>query len=126
MSDPRQRTIIKVSFHPWRAFIACLHPKSQVFRKYSHALGPDALDFLEDALDKHDIRDEDVEYSVDLIAKEYNKQDGELEPKNPIGSRFDSATLRRRHESVGRGPTKGVPTLAGVVHRRELDRTGHP
>jgi len=28
-------------------------------------------------LDKHEVRDEDVEYSIDLIAKEYNKQDGE-------------------------------------------------
>ena len=27
-------------------------------------------------MDKHEIRDGDVEYSIDLIAKEYNKQDG--------------------------------------------------
>jgi len=56
-----------------------LRSKPQVFRKYSHALGPDAFDFLEGVLDKHEIRDEDVEYSIDLIAKEYNKQDGESE-----------------------------------------------
>ena len=59
--------------------ITALTPRYQVFRKYSHALGPDALDFLEDILDKHEVRDEDVEYSIDLIAKEYNKQDGKLE-----------------------------------------------
>ena len=35
------------------------------------------LDFLEGILDKHEVPDEDVEYSIDLIAKEYNKQDGE-------------------------------------------------
>lgn len=59
------------------AFIVTLiRSKSQVFRKYSHALGPDALEFLEGILDKHEIRDEDAEYSIDLIAKEYNKQDG--------------------------------------------------
>jgi hypothetical protein len=56
-----------------------LRSQCQVFRKYSHALGPDALDFLDGILDKHEVRDEDVEYSIDLIAKEYNKQDGESE-----------------------------------------------
>jgi len=49
-------------------------------------LGPDALDFLEGVLDKHEIRDEDVEYSIDLIAKEYNKQDGESEPYDDSAS----------------------------------------
>ena len=75
MSDYRQRTVIKVSFHPQRVLLLFLNSE-QVFRKYSHALGPDVLEFLEGVLDKHEIRDEDVEYSVDLIAKEYNKQDG--------------------------------------------------
>lgn len=42
-------------------------------------MGPDALEFLEGVLDKHEIREGDVEYSIDLIAKEYNKQDGKLE-----------------------------------------------
>lgn len=56
--------------------------KLQVFRKYSHALGPDALEFLEGVLEKHEIQEEDTEYSVDLIAKEYNMQDGELETDN--------------------------------------------
>jgi len=50
----------------------------QVFRKYSHSLGPDELEYLEGILKEHDIADEDVEMSVELIAKEYNKQDGTL------------------------------------------------
>ncbi|EMD40775.1 hypothetical protein CERSUDRAFT_45107 [Gelatoporia subvermispora B] len=57
MADARQRTIIKV------------------FRKYSHSLGPEALEFLESLLDAHEVSDEDVEYSVEWIAKEYNRQD---------------------------------------------------
>ncbi|PCH41097.1 DNA polymerase epsilon subunit B [Wolfiporia cocos MD-104 SS10] len=57
MADTRQRAIIKV------------------FRKYSHSLGPEALEFLEEILDKHEISDEDVEFSIEWIAKEYNKQD---------------------------------------------------
>lgn len=57
MIDGRQRTIIKV------------------FRKYSHSLGPEALQFLEEILDRHEIKDEDVEFSIETIAREYNKQD---------------------------------------------------
>ncbi|KAH7914209.1 DNA polymerase epsilon, subunit B [Hygrophoropsis aurantiaca] len=57
MADPRQRTIIKV------------------FRKYSHSLGPDVLQFLEEVLDSHEIAEEDVEFSIETIAKGYNKQD---------------------------------------------------
>lgn len=48
----------------------------QVFRKYSHSLGPDELEYLEEILNRHDILDEDVGMSIELIAKEYNKQDG--------------------------------------------------
>ncbi|TFK23244.1 epsilon DNA polymerase [Coprinopsis marcescibilis] len=47
----------------------------KVFRKFSNALGPDALEFLEDVIEQHDIADEDLETSVELIAKEYNKED---------------------------------------------------
>ncbi|KAH9899927.1 epsilon DNA polymerase [Cubamyces lactineus] len=47
----------------------------KVFRKYGHSLGPESLEFLEDLLDRHEIADEDVEFSVEWIAKEYNKQD---------------------------------------------------
>uniref|UniRef100_A0A0W0FJU1 DNA polymerase epsilon subunit n=1 Tax=Moniliophthora roreri TaxID=221103 RepID=A0A0W0FJU1_MONRR len=58
MSDPRQRIIIKV------------------FRKYSNSLGPDALEFLEEIIERHEIGDEEVETAMEAIAKEYNKQDG--------------------------------------------------
>ncbi|KAH9938205.1 DNA polymerase epsilon subunit B [Fomitopsis serialis] len=57
MADPRQRVIIKV------------------FRKYSHSLGPESLEFLEEILERHEIPDEDAEFSIEWIAKEYNKQD---------------------------------------------------
>ena len=50
--------------------------RSKVFRKYGHSLGPESLEFLEDILEQHDIADEDVEFSTEWIAKEYNKQDG--------------------------------------------------
>lgn len=48
----------------------------RVFRKYSHSLGPEELEYLDEILKEHDITDEDVEMSIELIAKEYNKQDG--------------------------------------------------
>jgi hypothetical protein len=48
----------------------------RVFRKYSHSLGPKELEYLDEILKEHDISDEDVEMSIELIAKEYNKQDG--------------------------------------------------
>ncbi|KIJ70051.1 hypothetical protein HYDPIDRAFT_104735 [Hydnomerulius pinastri MD-312] len=57
MADTRQRMIIKV------------------FRKYSHSLGPEALQFLEEVLDRHEIADDEVEFSIETIAREYNKQD---------------------------------------------------
>ncbi|CAL1700805.1 unnamed protein product [Somion occarium] len=41
----------------------------------SHSLGPEALEYLEDILDSHEIPDHDVEYAIEWIAKEYNKQD---------------------------------------------------
>ena len=48
----------------------------RIFRKYSHSLGPEELEYLDEIIKEHDISDEDVEMSVELIAKEYNKQDG--------------------------------------------------
>ena len=48
----------------------------RVFRKYSHSLGPEELEYLDEIIKEHDISDEDVEMSIELIAKEYNKQDG--------------------------------------------------
>ncbi|KIM90898.1 hypothetical protein PILCRDRAFT_94563 [Piloderma croceum F 1598] len=57
MADPRQRTIIKV------------------FRKYSHSLGPDALEVLEDICDQHGFADNEIERIMETLATEYNKQD---------------------------------------------------
>ncbi|EJF61186.1 epsilon DNA polymerase [Dichomitus squalens LYAD-421 SS1] len=51
------------------------HVIIKVFRKYGHSLGPESLEFLEDLLDRHDIADEEVEYSIEWMAQEYNKQD---------------------------------------------------
>src|SRR5258707_15857209 len=48
----------------------------RVFRKYSHSLGPEELEYLDEVLKEHEISDEDVEMSIELLAKEYNKQDG--------------------------------------------------
>ena len=75
MADPRQRIIIKVRKYIilpcYLTDIIC-----QVFRKYSHSLGPEALGFLEDILARHEVADKDVEFSIEWIAREYNKQDG--------------------------------------------------
>ena len=49
----------------------------QVFRKYSHSLSPDVVEYLENILDAHDVQDEDVESSIELIAVQYNRQDGQ-------------------------------------------------
>ncbi|KAH8105899.1 epsilon DNA polymerase [Cristinia sonorae] len=57
MADARQRIIIKV------------------FRKYSHSLGPEALEYLEEVIDRHDIPEDQIEDSVEFFAKEYNRQD---------------------------------------------------
>ena len=54
----------------------------RVFRKYSHSLGPEELEYLDEILKEHDITDEDVELSIELIAKEYNKQDGSSSESN--------------------------------------------
>ena len=58
--------------------MAAILTSSQVFRKYGHSLGPETLEFLEDILDRHEIADEDVEFSIEWMAKEYNKQDGKI------------------------------------------------
>lgn len=39
-------------------------------------MSPDAIAFVEDILEKHEIPDEDVEFSTEWIAKEYSRQDG--------------------------------------------------
>jgi DNA polymerase epsilon subunit 2 len=48
----------------------------QVFRKYSHSLGPDALEVLEDICDQHGFSDDEIEHIMETLATEYNKQDG--------------------------------------------------
>jgi hypothetical protein len=48
----------------------------QAFRKYSHSLGPDSLAYLEEIVVKYAIPDDEVEASIEFIAKEYNRQDG--------------------------------------------------
>ncbi|PAV20866.1 epsilon DNA polymerase [Pyrrhoderma noxium] len=47
------------------------------FRKYSHALGPDTLQFIEEICDEYGFRDDlsQVEEAVEQLAREYNKQD---------------------------------------------------
>lgn len=47
-----------------------------MFRKFSNSLGPDALVLVEEILTHHEIEDDDVESSLETLAKEYNKQDG--------------------------------------------------
>ncbi|KDQ64598.1 hypothetical protein JAAARDRAFT_145515 [Jaapia argillacea MUCL 33604] len=95
MADPRQRIIIKV------------------FRKYSHSLGPDALEFLEDILEQHDIADEDLESSIDLIAKEYNKQDDAV-------MKVSLNVLQRVYEAL-QGSTGG----GGETDEETLDPESH-
>lgn len=51
---------------------------AQVFRNYSHSLGPEEVEFLEEVIDRHAIPDEDVEASIDVIAKQYNLQEGKF------------------------------------------------
>lgn len=51
-------------------------PQKKVFRKYSHSLGPDALEAVESILDECDITNDEVEHTVEALAIEYNKQDG--------------------------------------------------
>ena len=47
-----------------------------MFRKFSNSLGPDALALVEEILNHHEIEGDDVESSLETLAKEYNKQDG--------------------------------------------------
>ena len=55
---------------------ASTHSSSQVFRKYSNALGPDALSLIEHILIEHEITEDDLESSIETLAREYNRQDG--------------------------------------------------
>jgi DNA polymerase epsilon subunit 2 len=69
----------------------------RVFRKYSHSLGPDELEYLDEILKEHDISDEDVEMSIELIAKEYNKQDGSC---LDVSSQGSGLTPTFRHQDA--------------------------
>ena len=40
-------------------------------------MGPESIEFIEEVLDRHDIADEDIEFSTEWIAKEYSRQDGQ-------------------------------------------------
>lgn len=73
MADTKQRTIIKV-----RVTVGhCTEFSNvQVFRKYSNSLGPETLEFVEHILNENEISEEDVESSIETLAREYNKQDG--------------------------------------------------
>lgn len=91
-------------------------------------MGPDALEFLEDVLDKHEIRDEDVEYSIDLIAKEYNKQDGKLNfyvprlisPPPDAVMKVSVVVLQRVHQLL-----QGSSTAASSIEQDILDVDAH-
>lgn len=51
----------------------------QVFtRKYSLSLTTEAIAFLDNILDKHNIPDDEVQESLEHIAKAYMKRDGEF------------------------------------------------
>jgi hypothetical protein len=96
----------------------------QVFRKYSHSLGPDELEYLEDVLERHDISDEDVETSIELIAKEYNKQDG---PSLRVYSRALRTHIfifasRCCHEGLDRDPEQDLPDIAGLWRSTNPER----
>lgn len=86
----------------------------QVFRKYSHSLGPEAQQFLEEILDVHEIKDEDVEYSIETIAREYNKQDGGF--VFSVWKAYPQTVRRCCHESLAWHPTTGIwnPSRSGV------------
>lgn len=66
-----------------------------MFKKYGHSLGPEALEFLEELIEQHDISDEDVEFSTEWIAKEYNKQDGESDDQTGLDADSDFRQTRR-------------------------------
>lgn len=94
-------------------------------------MGPDALDFLEGVLDKHEVADEDVEYSIDLIAKEYNKQDGRFGPLahlcpeltlplSDAAMKVSVAVLERVYQLL-----QGSSTAASSIEQDILDVDAH-
>jgi len=94
----------------------------QVFRKYSHSLGPDELEYLEDVLKRHDISDEDVETSIELIAKEYNKQDGSSLCVYSRALRAHFFGSRCCHEGLHRDIEQGLPDITGLWRSTNPER----
>lgn len=78
MADPRQRRILKVWKEANAIFIngQFYARRIKVFRKFSYSLGPDASRYLESLLDFHQVADEDIESTMEIIALEYSKQEG--------------------------------------------------
>jgi hypothetical protein len=103
MSDTRQRTIIKVRLSTSISTFTSTNGRvaPQVFRKFSNSLGPDALQVIEGILEQHDIADVDIEASLETLAKEYNKQDGESDAPNiRICSHSEVQAYRCDNESL--------------------------
>jgi hypothetical protein len=73
-----------------------------VFRKFSNSLGPDALVLVEEILNHHEIEDDDVESSLETLAKEYNKQDGAFHVLFFGHSILTIGLLRCFHESLSK------------------------
>lgn len=124
MSSPRQRIIIKVNLHRCAKVVTAVFTVKQVFRKYSHSLGPEALEYVEEILDTHEIPEQDVEYAVEWIAKEYNKQDGEyLELPGHTG---DLMKLRCTYEGIIGCSTARLRSLSRSGQQRCWCRRGGP
>ena len=47
-------------------------------RKYQLTLTSEAISYLENILEEHDIEESQVQSAMEYVAKEYMKQDGEL------------------------------------------------
>lgn len=97
LSDAGYRTV-KLSEHVWLTNRHQQHPNNdsittgqrvrtmnrrqtilKVFtRKYQLSLTSEAIQFLEEILEEHEVQDEDVQHSVELLAREYSVQDGKL------------------------------------------------
>ena len=84
---------------------------SQGFRKYSHALGPEALQFVEEiCLETWPEEDlPEVEKFVERLAKEYNQQDGGL----CFRSQFIEAVIDLNSDAIMKVT---LPILQRVFH----------
>lgn len=73
-----------------------------MFRKFSNSLGPEALILVEEILNHHEIENEDVESSLETLAKEYNKQDGSFQFLFFCRPILTIESPRRYHESLSK------------------------